>query len=397
LAKARTETKMNQVESDRPSPCGGGQNKTGLHLSAETLSAPPLQAGGFSLAVGCLPNIVSFSGGQTSGYMLRRLMDSEPDFDKRFGVVFCNTGKEHDATLDFVHDVETKWGVPVVWLEYCRIPAADIPLESMPEGKRRKNLQDQQEAGLDAHWFRVVNYFTAARYYDRGPFDELLEWANVLPNRQARFCSVQMKLRTMMRFLNHQHIWEWNSYIGMRADEAHRELEVLANVERWEHPQFPLIRWGVDKAEVNAFWDAHPFRLSLRQVNGEAIDGNCRQCMLKAFWKRVAVQMADPTSALWWHDKELEFAQKADANGRVFKKGQPFAKVIKTAAALPPGALTPPAARKRPVTIESTPMPELDLTEEDVPCSCAVGAYRGNAQDDDDTPNPIPSKTLTET
>jgi 3'-phosphoadenosine 5'-phosphosulfate sulfotransferase (PAPS reductase)/FAD synthetase len=341
-----------------------------------------------------VPNIVSFSGGLTSGYMLRRLMDSEPHFGRRFRVLFCNTGKEHDATLDFVHEVEKQWGVAITWLEYCRVPAADIPLEFMPEGRKRENLRKQQEAGETAHWFKVVSYETAARYYDpTGPFDELLDWLPALPNVRMRACSSEMKVRTMRRYLNQQGVLEWNDYIGIRADEAHRKLEILANTPGYQLPRFPLIEWGTDKETVNAFWRSQPFRLNLPQVNGETIDGNCRQCFLKAFWKRVMIQAKDPTAALWWHGKELEFRQKAEGDGAVFRRGQPFAKVIKVAAALP-GAPTPPRAKDKRVPV---PQPALDFTEADVPCSCAVGAYRGNAQDDDDTPHPIPSKTLTET
>ena len=49
------------------------------------------------------PSMVSFSGGRTSGYMLRRILDAHggmlPDHAK---VVFANTGKERPETLDFV-------------------------------------------------------------------------------------------------------------------------------------------------------------------------------------------------------------------------------------------------------------------------------------------------------
>jgi hypothetical protein len=204
-----------------------------------------------------LANIVSFSGGQTSGFMLRRLMDTEPDFDKRFLVVFENTGREHDATLDFVRDVEKHWGVRVIWLEYTQVPAIEIDPELVPEGRKRSNLIKQQEQGLSAHWFKEVNYETAARRGQRGPFDDLLEWANVLPNVQTRSCSVQLKIRTRDRYLRANGIGAFNSYIGIRADEAHRKLEILANIDKYETPVFPLIDGGIKKPEVNAWWDNH--------------------------------------------------------------------------------------------------------------------------------------------
>ena len=35
-------------------------------------------------------------------------------------VIFCNTSKEREETLEFLHKQETVLGVPIIWLEYCR-------------------------------------------------------------------------------------------------------------------------------------------------------------------------------------------------------------------------------------------------------------------------------------
>ena len=43
-----------------------------------------------------LPNIVSFSGGLSSGKMLADLIAANPDFRERFIVVFENTGKDEE-------------------------------------------------------------------------------------------------------------------------------------------------------------------------------------------------------------------------------------------------------------------------------------------------------------
>jgi hypothetical protein len=33
-------------------------------------------------------------------------------------VCFANTGKEDEATLEFVRDCAVNWSVPIVWLEF---------------------------------------------------------------------------------------------------------------------------------------------------------------------------------------------------------------------------------------------------------------------------------------
>lgn len=300
-----------------------------------------------------VPSVISFSGGQTSGFMLRKMADS----GAKFMTVFENTGREHDATLDFVHEVETRWGIPIVWLEYCRVPAIDIDPARVPDGRKRSNLLRKQDSGETDHWFKVVDYATAARRGHRGPFDALLEWANVLPNVKTRMCSVQLKVRTRDRFLRASGIGAFESYIGIRADEAHRKLEIMANVDKYELPQFPLIDANVTKADVNAFWDAHPFRLNVPNHMG-----NCDLCFLKAYWKRVEAARQDPCAAEWWAGWEEQKARTtATGDGAFFKRGEPFSRVISDA---------------------RQPDFFLDVAQDDVACSCAVGGYRG--RDDDE-------------
>ena len=74
-------------------------------------------------------------------------------------VCFCNTGKEHESTLDFVRDIEKEWNMPIVWLEFTRNPQK----------------------------FKVVNYETASRNGE--PFAELIEQRSFLPNSVMRFCT----------------------------------------------------------------------------------------------------------------------------------------------------------------------------------------------------------------
>ncbi|KPW99803.1 Phage-related protein [Pseudomonas savastanoi] len=95
--------------------------------------------------------VVSFSGGRTSAYMLRQVLDANDDLDDLI-VTFANTGKEHPATLDFVNECARRWQVLIVWLEY-----------------RDDDLG-----------FAIVTYETASR--DGEPFEALIRKRSYLPN-----------------------------------------------------------------------------------------------------------------------------------------------------------------------------------------------------------------------
>jgi 3'-phosphoadenosine 5'-phosphosulfate sulfotransferase (PAPS reductase)/FAD synthetase len=256
--------------------------------------------------------------------MLRILLDEMRDFAKRFIILFCNTGKERNATLDFVREMQNRWGVEVIWLEYTRVPAIEIDPMVYPHPKSQKTVREQQEKGLDTHWFRVVNYETARRNGTRGPFDELLDWANVLPNIQARYCTVQMKVRTMMRYMFSLGCYEWVDHIGIRADEAHRALEIKANAPKYRPAVFPLISRGVTEKDVTRFWQGQDFDLQLQPH-----EGNCDLCFLKAKHKRLMLMRDNPGMADWWIEKERVFAGKATGDGAFFRIGQGYAKLLR--------------------------------------------------------------------
>lgn len=307
-----------------------------------------------------LPKFVMFSGGHTSGYMLRVLMDTEPNFDKRFKVLFCNTGKEHDSTLEFVHEVETKWSVPIVWLEYTRIAARLID-PSFYIGRRRVNLENQQEEDSDTHWFKIVDFKTAARFRDKDtPFDELLRWMTVVPNVRSRACSGQLKIRTKCRYLHSLNIHEWDDFIGIRKDEEHRKLEILASPEeKGEHSHFPLCDLGKTKQDVDQFWKTNSFKLKI-----ENHEGNCMGCFLKATWKRLLFARNNPELAQWWADKENEKRRLGvSGNGSQFINGKSWDYLIRAAA--------------HPELFN-----EFDKSEEDIACSCAVGGKRYQGSDE---------------
>lgn len=278
-------------------------------------------------------HIVSFSFGQTSGYMLRRLMDANPkDFDSKFLVIFDNTGKEHDATLDFGHEVETRWGVKIIWLEYCRVN--------------------------NEHSFRVVDYKTAARRFDaRTPFDEMLEWANSLPNVRQRRCSAQLKQRTTKRYLQSIGLESWTSYIGIRYDERDRCDEIQSDCPKYISLRFPLSDDKITHRMVDEWWNQQPFKLGIPNYKG-----NCDLCFLKAKWKRLSILKEEPEAAKWWIDWEKKFqartGDRAVGTGGLWIYGHSYEGLLADAT-----------------------HPEFDFSEQDIPCSCAVGGFREDKDD----------------
>jgi len=248
------------------------------------------------------PAVVSFSGGRTSGYLLWHVLQAFggtlPDDVK---VVFCNTGKERPETLDFVERCSQRWGVPVTWLEYRYDGSA---MES-PSGPKRKTP--------GRHSFAVVDYATASRAGE--PFEAVIRARNMLPNVMARFCTVELKIRTTQRYLKSLgDKWEdgWTNAIGFRADEPQRVAKLATtNRHNREEPVAPLARAGVTEADVLAWWSNQPFDLELRQH-----EGNCDLCFLKGQTKLRTIMRDRPDLADWWMRMETVIEGGQSGTGR---------------------------------------------------------------------------------
>ena len=277
--------------------------------------------------------------------------------DDEFIVIFCNTGKERNETLDFVHEVETKWNVKIVWLEYDRILASKIPSDIFPTKLRNKNLKKSADAGEETHWFKIVDYESASRKGE--PFDKLLNWMSSLPNVVSRGCSMQLKIRTAMRYLFSTGLKQYESFIGIRHDEKHRAIQILGNCDKFEHPKFPLCEQEIDEAKVLEFWKINAFDLKLRSY-----EGNCDLCFLKAKWKRILLVRENPDMVNWWKAWEAKKSAGGEVrNGRFFRLGEPYEKIEELAHEKTLFDLV------------------VDTTEKDIPCSCAEKAFEKGSKE----------------
>lgn len=216
--------------------------------------------------------LASFSGGRSSAMMIQKM-----DLTNAL-VVFCNTGKEMPETLDFVDRCEKEWGIPIIWLEYRAV---------------RK--------------YEVVTYETASRAGE--PFAQLIKERKYLPNMVARFCTSELKVLTIERYLKDQGYDEWDTAVGIRADEPRRVAKMR------DKPGYftPLADSGITSQDVIKYWSEQTFDLDLP---ASGFYSNCDLCFLKGYGIKQSLVNEDATKAKWWDEQEKLI-------GARFRKDQP--------------------------------------------------------------------------
>ena len=230
------------------------------------------------------PALISFSGGRTSGYMLRHIINAHggrlPD---DVVVAFANTGRERSETLDFVQDCATYFDVPIVWLEW--------------------------RDGLNGERYDVVSHNAASR--DGEPFAGLVRKRNYPPNPVTRFCTSELKIRVIRDYCRSLGWDRWVNVVGLRGDEPDRVVKAKRDKgERWTVVT-PLHDAGVTEADVLDWWSRQPFNLRL-----QSYEGNCDLCFLKSAGKITRIMRERPDLADWW------IAQEA-AIGATFRADRP--------------------------------------------------------------------------
>lgn len=241
------------------------------------------------------PALISFSGGRTSAFMLWNILQAHggvlPD---DIYVTFANTGKEAPETLDFVHEIEQKWGVKIYWLE-------------LYFGEERPVYRT-----------KIVDYETASRNGE--PFEALLDRRKYLPNPVTRFCTSELKIKVMSRFMRKlQGYKNWYNVIGLRYDEPRRVASALKQYEAWTNIT-PMNDAKHTVEDVSEFWRKQNFDLKLTNANGKTPAGNCDLCFLKGMDTTISILKERPEMADWWIKQEQKFGQH---EGATFRKDRP--------------------------------------------------------------------------
>ena len=208
--------------------------------------------------------VISFSGGRTSGYMTKWLLENiAPLYDETI-VTFAYTGQEHPATLDFVNACDTIFGFNTVWLEAV-----------VHHGQRKGNTA------------RVVTYETASRNGE--PFEQAIK-KHGIPNMTFPTCTRELKTTPMTNYLRSIG-WASGDYvtaIGIRSDETRRvrKDQCEANII------YPLVDMHpVDKQDVLDWWSNQIFDLQIAEHHG-----NCTWCWKKSINKHMHVIHENPTA-----------------------------------------------------------------------------------------------------
>lgn len=212
------------------------------------------------------PAVVSFSGGRTSAYMLRKILDEglQPDVH----VVFADTGKERPETIDFIDRCEREWG------------------------------------------------FELVRVMRDGGFDALIHKRKYLPNPVTRFCTGDLKVKEIESYMRGLGYDFWSMVIGLRADEPRRVSGKRNAANRWWDYEMPLADSGVTEDDVMSFWESQPFDLNLRQH-----EGNCDLCFLKGKRKLLEILIDRPDLADWWIEME-------QTTGSTFRKEWSYSELL---------------------------------------------------------------------
>jgi 3'-phosphoadenosine 5'-phosphosulfate sulfotransferase (PAPS reductase)/FAD synthetase len=228
------------------------------------------------------PTVISFSGGRTSAYMVWRIIQANNGLPGDAIVCFANTGKEDEATLEFVRDCEKNWNIQINWLEY--------------QSEKPK--------------YKKVDFDTASRNGE--PFEAMINDKKMLPNNFMRFCTSELKINTIRRYLKHIEldIDDDQHLVGIRADEPRRVAKIGLSM-------CPLAQDGITSRDIGIFWESNTFDLKLPKVGQNKLS-NCDLCFMKGDASLISLIQDKPERATWW----IKMENKMKKHSKNENKGQ---------------------------------------------------------------------------
>jgi len=230
--------------------------------------------------------LISFSGGRTSALMTYWLLNSWKDTHEMI-VVFANTGKEREETLEFIHRCDEHFRFNVIWIE-----AITNPIHGQ---------------GITA---KVLNFKSASRNGE--PFEAMIA-KHGIPNQNTPHCSRELKGHAIRAYARAIGWKDYQTAIGIRKDEPKRLDWIKAKKENIIYPL--ALDFPCSKFDVNQFWWHQPFDLKLKSY-----EGNCDLCWKKSFRKLITILAENPEKAIWWQQMEDQYGEYIPEQRRHNKK-----------------------------------------------------------------------------
>lgn len=264
--------------------------------------------------------------------------------------IYSNTGCENDETLDFIHKCDIAFGLNVVWIEAVTHPE---------HGK-----------GVTHRVTDYTNAYRSHQYKDpKHPFHAHIA-KNGIPNMARPHCSDRLKEHAIEHYKKVNNLKGCSHSLGMRSDEPNRtmpknirkllaetdmtpdmfkrmehqhringftssgydytdkELSTLTNyskkLERYNLVYVLADAWRADKQDVNTFWEMMPFRLMLKDY-----EGNCQTCWKKSETKLKLLATEKPMlfEAFDWFEKTYAHVKPLSI-GNYFFRGMKSAAMI---------------------------------------------------------------------
>jgi hypothetical protein len=207
--------------------------------------------------------LVSFSGGETSGFMAQWIKKHLEDSYDRVVYVFANTGLENEQTLEFVEQCDNYWKLNVQWVE-----------ASVNFGERKGT----------GYW--LTDFDNAKRKGE--PFEAIIQKYGI-PNQAFPHCTRELKQAPIKAFAKDWFDGEkYDTAIGIRIDEADR-MNAKAKEMRFIYPLINREMIPATKPMINFFWKQMHFRLELK-----GYQGNCLTCWKKADKKLFQIYKENP-------------------------------------------------------------------------------------------------------
>jgi 3'-phosphoadenosine 5'-phosphosulfate sulfotransferase (PAPS reductase)/FAD synthetase len=232
--------------------------------------------------------LISFSGGRTSAFMTWWLLKNmKHKYDMI--VVFANTGREREETLEFVNKCDIEFGFNTVWVE------AFVHNQS---GKGTTHI--------------VTNFNNAER--NGQPFEDVI-FKYGIPNQNAPHCSRELKKQPIMSYARSIGWKKYKTALGIRSDEPKRL--------NWESKRKNNLVYfaeflNVTKTDVNKFWAEQLFDLNLK-----SFEGNCDLCWKKGLRKLMTIVKDKPELADWWREMEQKYFEFTPEK-RIHKAKPPY-------------------------------------------------------------------------